>query len=165
MGDLTSPAPSTPFGSALETDPAYTAFDVAVVSLALHHMDEPSLVVRRLAERLRPGGVLVVVDFLRHEATAVSHAARKSVAHDGFAIEDVERMFEDAGCAGGFAATEMKGVEFPSLGGDHGHGGHQHGSHAHGHPSGGDSHHRGAGHHADAATRERRAFIARGVKL
>ena len=167
MGDLTSPTPSIPSGSPLEDDPAYSAFDIAAVCLALHHVDDPALAIRRLAERVRPGGVLVVVDFLRHTGLVSSHPARKSVAHDGFAVEDVKKMFEDAGCGDGFAAVEMKGIEFPNdvhggpvhkhgHGYGHGHGGHGHGSHGHGH----------SGHDGESGRiLERRVFIARGSKF
>jgi len=171
VGDLTSPTPAIPAGSPLVTDPAYSAFDVAAMSLALHHVDDPSLAVRRLTERLRPGGVLVVVEFLRHDAMAVSHPAKKSVVHDGFATEEIKKIFEDAGCGGDFAVAEMEGVEFPIV---HGTGGHPQGhghihehrhghGHGHGHEDG--HHHLGGGASSGVSVPERRAFIARGSKL
>ena len=46
---------------------AFSGFDIAAVSTALHHMDDPLLVARRLVDRLRPGGVLLVLDFTSHE--------------------------------------------------------------------------------------------------
>lgn len=39
-------------------------FDVACVGLGFHHFDEPALAARRLVARLRPGGVLMIIDFL-----------------------------------------------------------------------------------------------------
>lgn len=53
-----------------EDDPAafrhskFFGFDVACVGLGFHHFDDPELAARRLATRLRPGGVLMIIDFL-----------------------------------------------------------------------------------------------------
>lgn len=41
-------------------------FDLAAVGLGFHHFEDPVLSATRLAERLRPGGVLLVIDFLPH---------------------------------------------------------------------------------------------------
>ncbi|KAF9732821.1 hypothetical protein PMIN03_009641 [Paraphaeosphaeria minitans] len=55
-------------------------FDVAAISLGFHHFESPSLALRRLAERLRPGsGALVIVDFLPAEADG--HAGKCSRGH------------------------------------------------------------------------------------
>ncbi|KAF2280352.1 S-adenosyl-L-methionine-dependent methyltransferase [Westerdykella ornata] len=55
-------------------------FDVAAISLGFHHFESPSLALRRLAERLRPGsGVLVIVDFLPTETDG--HAEKCSHGH------------------------------------------------------------------------------------
>lgn len=42
----------------------WEGFDLAVISMALHHVKDPVDMLRRLSERLRPGGTLVVVEFL-----------------------------------------------------------------------------------------------------
>jgi SAM-dependent methyltransferase len=41
-------------------------FDLAVVGLGFHHFEDPTLAAARLAERLRPGGVLMIIDFMPH---------------------------------------------------------------------------------------------------
>lgn len=46
--------------------PRFSGFDLAVVGLGFHHFDDPALAARRLAARLRPGGVLMIIDFLEH---------------------------------------------------------------------------------------------------
>ena len=45
-------------------------FDIAVVGLGFHHFDDPALAAKRLVERLRPGGVLMILDFLPHGKVA-----------------------------------------------------------------------------------------------
>jgi SAM-dependent methyltransferase len=50
----------------------FFGFDLAVVGLGFHHFDDPNLAARRLAARLKPGGVLVILDFLPHAKPDVS---------------------------------------------------------------------------------------------
>lgn len=59
--DAKSPPPAHLAG------PEFHDFDIAVVGLGFHHFDDPALAAKRLAERLKPGGVLMIVDFLPHE--------------------------------------------------------------------------------------------------
>lgn len=44
--------------------PEWHDFDLAIISMALHHVRDPVDMLRRLRERLRPGGTLIVVEFL-----------------------------------------------------------------------------------------------------
>lgn len=46
--------------------PEWWDFDVAAVGMGFHHFTDPALATARLAERLRIGGVLFIVDFLPH---------------------------------------------------------------------------------------------------
>lgn len=76
-----------------------------------HHFEDCDLAAKRLVERLCPGGVLFILDFLPHEADfAGSHAgdhgshhgahhgaAQHGVKHLGFSHERVKAMFEGAG--------------------------------------------------------------------
>ena len=59
-GDLYHPSPEM-------SEPEWRDFDLAVISMALHHVKDPIDMLRRLKERLRPGGMLVVVEFLGKE--------------------------------------------------------------------------------------------------
>ncbi|MCJ1308812.1 hypothetical protein MMC25_002467 [Agyrium rufum] len=85
-------------------------FDVAIVCLGFHHLEDPELAVEQLVQRLRPGtGSLVVLDFLD--------------AHEGMGFNEViEDMKKESGSSG-------------DQGHEHGHG-HSHNhkrSHEHGH--------------------------------
>lgn len=59
--DANNPSPSELAGD------EFFNFDIAVVGLGFHHFDDPALAAKRLAERLKKGGVLMIVDFLPHE--------------------------------------------------------------------------------------------------
>lgn len=52
-------------------DPQFEAeqffgFDVVACSLAFHHFEDVQFAARRMMERLRPGGVLFIIDLLNH---------------------------------------------------------------------------------------------------
>lgn len=72
QGNLCTPEDPSPSAFA---SPDFFGFDVAAVGLGFHHFDDPALAARRLAERLRTGGVLVILDFLPHEKPDVSQLA------------------------------------------------------------------------------------------
>jgi SAM-dependent methyltransferase len=105
--------------------PEYFNFDLAVVGLGFHHFENPVLAAQKLAERLRPGGVLMIVDFLPHEHIANHHAyaeAKKTVSHMGFSEESVKSIFQSAGVGKDFKWSVLgKGVVFlkASQGHDH----------------------------------------------
>lgn len=56
----------------------FFGFDLAVVGLGFHHFDDPDLAAKRLAARLRQGGVLLIIDFLPH----APHGSGASGGHD-----------------------------------------------------------------------------------
>ncbi|KAI0487402.1 S-adenosyl-L-methionine-dependent methyltransferase [Xylaria cf. heliscus] len=61
LGDLTSETISDAISS-----PELFNFDIAVVGGGFHHFGDPALAAKRLVERLKPGGVLLIWDFLPH---------------------------------------------------------------------------------------------------
>ena len=69
QGNLCVPEDPSPAEFA---SPEFFNFDVAAVGLGFHHFDDPALAARRLAERLKTGGVLVILDFLPHDRPDVS---------------------------------------------------------------------------------------------
>jgi SAM-dependent methyltransferase len=94
--------------------PEFHDFDIAVVGLGFHHFDDPALAAKRLAERLKKGGVFMIVDFMPHgHFHGHEHPAQKTVTHMGFSEEDIRRMFEGAGVGGEFDFVLLgKGVVF-----------------------------------------------------
>ncbi|MFK7961880.1 MAG: ArsR/SmtB family transcription factor [Phycisphaerales bacterium] len=58
------------------------ALDAAVISLVLHHVEEPADVCREIARCLRPGGRLLIVDMLVHDR--LDYRQRMGHVHLGF---------------------------------------------------------------------------------
>ena len=94
----------------------FHGFDVAAVGMGFHHFSDPTLAAQRLADRLRTGGVLFIVDFEPHadpHGHSHGHDAAETVMHLGFSEEDVRRHFETAGVGGNFEYVVLgKGVVF-----------------------------------------------------
>ncbi|KUJ23612.1 S-adenosyl-L-methionine-dependent methyltransferase [Mollisia scopiformis] len=103
QGNLIDPSQPTP---AALSGKEFFDFDIAVVGLGFHHFDQPALAAKRLAERLKQGGVLMIVEFMPHEHFH-GHNAAKTVTHMGFSEEEVKKMFEEAGCGGDFRYLEV----------------------------------------------------------
>ncbi|KAM0355650.1 hypothetical protein ACHAPU_000035 [Fusarium lateritium] len=149
QGNLADPTDDSPAAFA---DAKFFDFDVAGVGLGFHHFDKPGLASKRLAERLRSGGVLFIIDFVAHKIDP-EDAAHRGITHHGFSEEDIKKMFEDAGLAD-FAYQELpEPITFKDPKGENHHG-HGHG-HGHGHNHG----------EKKGLTMTKRAFIARATKL
>ncbi|KAK0617488.1 S-adenosyl-L-methionine-dependent methyltransferase [Immersiella caudata] len=98
-------------------------FDLVVISMALHHLEEPDVALRRLAARLKAGGKLLVVDWtpldgstlaqrkyqeeLRKDPGRVeriaealqTHAARHTISKpNGFPADEMRELYAQAGC-------------------------------------------------------------------
>jgi len=71
------------------------AFDLAVLSQSLHHMEDPKATLKQAARVLRPGGRLVVVDLGPHEEGWV--IPKLGHVHLGFAPEALSAMLTEAG--------------------------------------------------------------------
>ncbi|KAI0109412.1 S-adenosyl-L-methionine-dependent methyltransferase [Hypoxylon sp. NC0597] len=110
VGDLA--AADGPQPADLLSDPSFFGFDVATVGGGLHHFADPELAAARLVQRLRPGGVLLVWDFLPHGPI---HGHQYGVMHHGLSEERVRAMFEGAGAGKGFSLEVLgSGLTFSS---------------------------------------------------
>ncbi|KAI1164904.1 S-adenosyl-L-methionine-dependent methyltransferase [Nemania serpens] len=138
LGDLASET----VGDAL-LSPELFNFDIAVVGGGFHHFEDPELAAKRLVERLRPGGVLLIWDFLPHgplhlhqqhhhghghghdhdnaekDEEQATREIFRSVMHHGFSEARMRKIFTGAGAGAGFR-LEVIGRGF-AIGG-HGHG-------------------------------------------
>ena len=87
-------------------------FDVAVFSMALHHVPEPVGMLSNLRKRLRPGGALVVVEWYEEGIGADETSGSDNLDRDdmivvnkgekiwaGFTPLGIDRLFERAGFA------------------------------------------------------------------
>lgn len=108
------------------TDDAYGALkgaefynvDLIVMSMALHHVEDPQMMIVKLVERLRAGGVLVVIDWMagsvdhtqpatRREQDTNGHqdqgykqpSAEHTMSRQGFTREELDSMLKHAGCS------------------------------------------------------------------
>jgi SAM-dependent methyltransferase len=63
--------------------------------MALHYLASPAEAIREMARVVRPGGVVVVVDFLQHEHEWMRQEL--SVVWLGFNEDTVREWFEQAG--------------------------------------------------------------------
>ncbi|KAL1876420.1 hypothetical protein VTK73DRAFT_9359 [Phialemonium thermophilum] len=144
QGNLCDPSDPDPPSFA---GPTFHNFDVAAVGLGFHHFDDPELAAARLVQRLRPGGVLVIIDFTPHGPFAGAHdedgehkhdhphaAAAQTVTHHGFSEERMREIFEKAGAGGEFGIADLGAISLPGK--DHG-----------------------------GKEKRRRVFLARGTKL
>ncbi|KAM0508375.1 hypothetical protein ACHAP8_000592 [Fusarium lateritium] len=157
QGNLADPTDVSPEAFA---DSKFFGFDVAGVGLGFHHFDKPDLASKRLAERLKPGGVLFIIDFVAHKID-LQDAAKRGIAHHGFSEEQIRKMFEDAGLTD-FAYQELpEPITFKDpMGHGHNHGHTHDGRHAdgkHGHGEGYDDN--------KGRPMTKRVFIARASKL
>ena len=90
-------------------------FDLVAISMALHHIEDIQLATRRLAERLRPGGVLLIVDGATRESKEqmdppaihhhgqgqeqrLEHPTAHTISHDSFSQPQIFSLFDQAGC-------------------------------------------------------------------
>ncbi|KAL4875818.1 S-adenosyl-L-methionine-dependent methyltransferase [Aspergillus karnatakaensis] len=86
--------------------PEYFDFDVVVVSMALHHFEHPKKALIRLSERLKEGGVLMIVDMIpeHHQDHGLHHTSEvvNTISKHGFSHEEMQTMYAAAGISIGF---------------------------------------------------------------
>ncbi|PHH51141.1 putative methyltransferase C1347.09 [Ceratocystis fimbriata CBS 114723] len=114
LGDLIDPADPLPTHLSA---PDFFNFDIAAVGLGAHHFVNPELAVTRLVERLKPGGVVMFIDFLEHVPMSSEMGGAHSVMHHGFSEQQVRQFFENGGAGEGFGMVVLgKGISFRGHG-------------------------------------------------
>ena len=80
------------------SNPKYFEFDLAAVGFGFHHFENLPMCTQRLVNRLKPGGVLMILDFFTHAKDDLQgHAALNTIAHNGFTEEQIKALFASAG--------------------------------------------------------------------
>ncbi len=69
--------------------------DAALAHMVLHYVPQPAEALREMARIVKPGGVVVVVDFVRHEAEWMREEL--GVLWLGFPVDEIVRWLGDAG--------------------------------------------------------------------
>ncbi|OKL61080.1 hypothetical protein UA08_03794 [Talaromyces atroroseus] len=95
--------------------PEYHDFDIVIVGMALHHFPDPQLAIKRLATRLKKGGVLWIIEMLEdehseHEHKLISPETAVTVHKHGFGIDEMKGLFTNAGFG---SDTEVKVLDRP----------------------------------------------------
>ncbi|KAM0662096.1 hypothetical protein ACHAPH_002226, partial [Verticillium nonalfalfae] len=72
--------PSDPSPTAL-AGADFSGFDLAVVGLGFHHFDDPEYAAKQLVARLKPDGVLLIIDFFEHGDHGHAHDGKHGHGH------------------------------------------------------------------------------------
>jgi len=78
--------------------PKFFDFDLVAVGFGFHHFENLPIVTQRLVQRLKPGGVLMIVDFFSHKKDDIDDdPAVSTIAHHGFTESQIKGLFASAG--------------------------------------------------------------------
>lgn len=78
-----------------------TPYDLIIMSLALHHIEDPEDIITKLAQHLKPGtGVLVIADWIHPDESGCGDWSKQAAEGDNPAKHTVSRA--------GFKEGEMK---------------------------------------------------------
>ncbi|RSL62617.1 hypothetical protein CEP54_005610 [Fusarium duplospermum] len=100
QGDLVDPK-STP--SPELNSPEFFNFDLIIMCMALHHVEEPEKMIGKLSERLREGGVLIIVDWVAisesncPDAPQAKALSNHTMTRMGFTENEVKEAYDKAG--------------------------------------------------------------------
>ncbi|RKL21204.1 hypothetical protein BFJ68_g2473 [Fusarium oxysporum] len=102
-GDLMNPEASP---SPELSTPEFNDFDLIAMCMALHHVQDYAAMIQKLSEKLRPGGVLLIIDLVASsesgcpEATMAKELSNHTMSKMGFTEMEVKTAFEKAGLEG-----------------------------------------------------------------
>ncbi|KAF2454665.1 S-adenosyl-L-methionine-dependent methyltransferase [Lineolata rhizophorae] len=94
VGDMVN----DPTSESIINTPEFFNFDVVCTNYSLHHFDDAATAIERLAERLRPGGTFIAVDFVSSEGDSEMTGDFKAIMPvRGFSEGGLRAMFDKAG--------------------------------------------------------------------
>lgn len=100
QGDLNDPQDAL-------NQPEWYHFDAAIISMALHHVQGPALLLKRLGQRVKCGGSLIVIDWLQRsglnapgdkDEASMTKLSEGPKIWPGFSIEGIREHLKAAGC-------------------------------------------------------------------
>ncbi|EXL53916.1 hypothetical protein FOCG_07036 [Fusarium oxysporum f. sp. radicis-lycopersici 26381] len=97
QGDLIDPE-LTP--SPETNTPGFFDFDVVAMCMALHHIEDPENMILQLSKRLRPGGILLIIDWVASSAGSSAQTGNRTlgaISRMGFQENEVKSSFDKAG--------------------------------------------------------------------
>jgi predicted methyltransferase len=65
--------------------------------------------------RLKPGGVLMIIEFYAHGKMEASHPAQHTVKHHGFSEEAMKDVFVQAGAGKDFAVADIGSITLDRM--------------------------------------------------
>jgi SAM-dependent methyltransferase len=92
----------------------FSNFDVAVISMALHHVSDSQELISKLVALLQHNGVVVVLDWVpgaTDQEPTKHHDVHHTIAKGSFSKADMVDIFTKAGCK----ATGMAYYEYPET--------------------------------------------------
>lgn len=72
-------------------------FDIAAIGGGLHHFNNPANAIGRLAQRLKVGGILLIVDFVEEDQGWLPTGAEHTIHKHGFSEKEMKEMMEQHG--------------------------------------------------------------------
>ncbi|KAF5571274.1 hypothetical protein FPHYL_586 [Fusarium phyllophilum] len=80
--------------------PGFFDFDVVVMCMSLHHIEDPDNMILQLSKRLRPGGILLIIDWVASSADSSAQAGNRTlgaISRMGFHENEVKSSYDNAG--------------------------------------------------------------------
>jgi SAM-dependent methyltransferase len=108
--------------------PDFRNFDIAAIGMAIHHIESPQLALKRLAGRLRKGGVCFIMDLFpsQHQLLELRKFCEEhpeiaaTINKHGFTKEEMQKLYQNAGLGGRFDYVVVeKPLEFTMNGQKH----------------------------------------------
>jgi SAM-dependent methyltransferase len=115
QGDLNDPRDSL-------TQSEWFDFDAAIISMALHHVQDPAELLKRLRQRVKRDGSVIVIDWLQQSGcdtpadtgeARMTRLSERPKIWPGFSTNDINNHFRAAGCSEVDVVVSSEPIEAP----------------------------------------------------